>query len=29
MHILAPLSGKIRTDVGVNEFDELDDMKES
>ena len=29
MHIFAQLSGKIRTDLGVNEFDVLDDVKES
>ena len=27
MHILAPLSGKIRTDLGVNEFSVLGDGK--
>ena len=29
MHILAPLSGKIKTNSGVNEFGVLDDGKES
>ena len=29
MHILVQLFGKIRTDLDVNEFDVLDDVKES